>query len=532
MDELHDKPVILAVDDTPENLDVVKGLLVSEYQIKMAPNGIVALKIAEKQKPDLILLDIMMPDLDGYEVCRRLKNNPQTADIPVIFLTAKGETADESKGFSLGAADYIHKPITPPILKARVKTHLALRQSMNILQQTAAELSNAKNRMEKELNVGRQIQLSMLPTSQPDNKAFTVKATMRAARQVGGDMYDYFFINPMEFCICIADVSDKGVPASLFMAVTKTLLRATASNDTSTASIITRINDELAIDNKSCMFVTMFLAICDLRTGDVRYTNAGHNLPFIKRANGKVESIINIHGPVVGAMEGLTYKQSKLQLKKGDLMFLYTDGVSEAMNAKCELFEEKQIEDRLFTLSGNDPAQAIETVLDAVDEFAAGSEQSDDITMLGFRFEADSHAIAQHNFELKLDNDLNEINRVNDRFNEFAENYEISSRISLKINMVFDELLNNIISYAYEDQEAHEIVVRVDLFNTRLVITIEDDGIPFNPFLRETPDTESSLEERQIGGLGIHLVKEVMDEVSYKRYFDHNQITLIMQLDN
>jgi len=532
MAEQKDKPVILAVDDTPENLDVVKGILVPEHTVKVAPNGKIALKIAEAQAPDLILLDIMMPDMDGYEVCRRLKRNPQTADIPVIFLTAKGETSDEAEGFDLGAADYILKPVNPPILRARVKTHLALKQNMDALQQTTAALARAKERMEKELNVGRRIQLSMLPSCQPDDDAFTVAATMRAARQVGGDLYDYFFINPSKFCICIGDVSDKGVGASLFMAVTKTLLRAHASNDTSTASIVTRINDDLVVDNETCMFVTMFLAICDLHTGNVRYTNAGHNPPFIKRADGEIESITSIHGPVAGAMEGLAYKQSELQLKQGDLLFLYTDGVSEAMNAKDELFKEKQIADKLSKLPGNYPAQSIEMVLGAVDEFAAGCEQSDDITMLGFRFEADTQAVAKHSIELTLSNQLSEIDRINDSFNEFAGNSAVPMGVSLKINMVFDELLNNIISYAYEDQDAHTILVRVDLISTRLVIIIEDDGVPFNPFMREDPDTEASLEERSIGGLGIHLVKKVMDEVSYKRHFDRNRVTLIKQLDD
>jgi sigma-B regulation protein RsbU (phosphoserine phosphatase) len=315
------------------------------------------------------------------------------------------------------------------------------------------------------------------------------------------------------------------------MAVTKTLLRANASNDISTASILTRINDELAVDNESCMFVTMFLAICDLQTGNVRYTNAGHNPPFIKRADGEIVSITGIHGPVAGAVEGLAYKQSELQLKQGDLLFLYTDGVSEAMNANDAMFEEKQIADQLVKLVGNDPAQAIEAVLSAVDEFAAGCEQSDDITMLGFRFEADNQAMAQHNIELTLTNQLSEIDRINDSFNEFAESAEIPMGVSLKINMVFDELLNNIISYAYEDQNAHDIRIRVDLISTRLVITIEDDGVPFNPFMRAEPDTDASLEDREIGGLGIHLVKKVMSEVSYKRHFDRNRLTLIKQLD-
>lgn len=525
-----DKPVILAVDDTPENLDVVKGLLVPKYTVKAAPNGNIALKIAETQSPDLILLDIMMPGIDGYEVCRRLKSNPQTADIPVIFLTAKGETSDETEGFELGAADYILKPVNPPILRARVKTHLALKQNMDALQLTSEELAFAKERMEKELNVGRRIQLSMLPSTHPDDDAFTISATMRAARQVGGDLYDYFFLTPREFCVCIGDVSDKGVPASLFMAVTKTLIRASASNDASTASIVTRINDELAVDNESCMFVTMFLAICDLHTGNVRYTNAGHNPPFIKRANGEVESLTDIHGPVAGAVEGLAYKQSDLQLKQGDLLFLYTDGVSEAMNAQDELFSDSEIARRLSQLPGNDPEQSIDTLLSAVDEHAAGCEQSDDITMLAFRFDADTEGMAKHHLALTLTNQLSEIDRINDCFNEFAEETEIPMAVSLKINMVFDELLNNIISYAYEDKNSHQIAVQVDLINNRLVIVIEDDGVPFNPFMREAPDTEADLEERSIGGLGIHLVKNVMDDVGYKRNLNLNRVTLIKQL--
>lgn len=526
------KPVILAVDDTPENLDVVKGLLVPEYQVKMAPNGQVALKIAELQAPDLILLDIMMPDMDGYEVCRRLKANSVTSDIPVIFLTAKGETADEAEGFLLGAADYIHKPVNPPILKARVKTHLALKQNMDALQQTSSELAAAKGKMEDELNVGKRIQLSMLPTIPPSDDAFTVAAMMRAARQVGGDLYDYFFINPREFCICIADVSDKGVPASLFMAVTKTLIRSSASEDASTASIITRINDELARDNEACMFVTMFLAICDLHTGHVRYTNAGHNPPFLKRASGQIESIEDLHGPVAGAMDGLAYKQSELQLSQGDQLFLYTDGVSEAMNADDQLFGQETICQQLSQLVDNDPQHSIDAVLAAVDRFATGCEQSDDITMLGFRLDADIQALKPYHLKLTLTNQLSEIDRINDCFNEFAETAEIPMPVSLKTNMVFDELLNNIISYAYQDQHVHEIGIQVNLVNSRLIIEIEDDGIPFNPFMRDDPNTQAGLDEREIGGLGIHLVKNVMDEVSYKRKLNRNRVTLIKQLDD
>ena len=289
------KPVVLAVDDTPENLDVVKGILAPDYKVKAVTNGAAALKIAEKQPPDIILLDIMMPDMDGYEVCRQLKANPVTAAIPVIFLTAKDQTADEAEGFALGAADYIHKPVNPPILQARVNTHVALKKSMDELQDLSEALARAKERMEAELNVGRDIQHSMLPDWVPAYSEIELCASMDAAREVGGDFYDYFMLNDEELCFCVADVSGKGVGAALFMAMTKLLIKSRASDDKMPAKILTRVNADLAQDNPTCMFVTVFLATINLRTGQVTYTNAGHNPPMIKRASGDVDEVPDAH---------------------------------------------------------------------------------------------------------------------------------------------------------------------------------------------------------------------------------------------
>ena len=215
MSENSKKFTILAVDDTPENLDVVKGILGQDYIVKVAINGPMALKIAEKQRPDLILLDVMMPGMDGYEVCRRLKSNPETSDVPVIFLTAMDQTSDEAHGFSLGAADYIAKPVNPPILKARVETHLALKESMDELQKAYGIIKGQKDRMEDELNIGRDIQMSMLPLefpAFPERKEFDIQALLKPAREVGGDFYDFFFISDDEICLVVGDVSGKGVP--------------------------------------------------------------------------------------------------------------------------------------------------------------------------------------------------------------------------------------------------------------------------------------------------------------------------------
>ena len=164
-EEHREKPVVLAVDDTPENLDVVKGILTPEFTVRAATSGKMALKIIEKQQPDIILLDIMMPGMSGYDVCELLKADPSTRDIPVIFLTAMEQTTDEAKGFELGAADYITKPVNPPILEARVRTHLALKFAMDELQSAYAVIKKQKDRMQEELNVGRDIQMSMLPVS-------------------------------------------------------------------------------------------------------------------------------------------------------------------------------------------------------------------------------------------------------------------------------------------------------------------------------------------------------------------------------
>ena len=176
------KKTILAVDDARGNLDVVKAILSPAHTVKAAISGKMALKIVEKQKPDLILLDIMMPEMDGYEVCRLLKEDPGTRDIPVIFLTAKDQTMDEAKCFEMGAADYIHKPFSPPILLASVATHLSLRKKLEDLEKAYAIIDSQKNRMEEELNIGHEIQMSMIPTKMPDRHEFSLDAVLEPAR--------------------------------------------------------------------------------------------------------------------------------------------------------------------------------------------------------------------------------------------------------------------------------------------------------------------------------------------------------------
>jgi sigma-B regulation protein RsbU (phosphoserine phosphatase) len=529
------KPVVLAVDDTPENLDVVKGILADDYTVKAAINGEMALKIIEKAPPDLILLDIMMPGMSGYEVCEQLKADPDTRDIPVIFLTAMEQTTDEAKGFDLGAADYITKPVNPPILEARVRTHLALKFAMDDLQSAYAVIKKQKDRMQEELNVGRDIQISMLPVEFPpfpDRKEFDLHALLKPAREVGGDFYDYFFVSDDEICLVVGDVSGKGVPAALFMAVTKTMLKTSAKDDPSPASILTRVNDELSADNPASMFVTIFLALVNVRTGKFRYCNAGHNPPYLLHKSLAFTCLNERHGPIIGAMPGIAYKEGKGELAKHDTLYIFTDGVTEAMDSDGNLFSENRLEEFFSGFVGATEKDIADASLQEVENYALGAEQADDITILAFRYSRPKGDIEEYVLELSVAPDLSDIQKVNDSVESFCGEAGLPPGISQKLSIIFDELLNNTISYGLKDDAEHEIQIHIEYADGQVVVKVSDDGIPFNPFDQISPDTTLSVEEREIGGLGVLLVKELTDSQSYQRLSNMNIVTFTINTEN
>jgi sigma-B regulation protein RsbU (phosphoserine phosphatase) len=527
---------ILVVDDEWINIKVLVDLLRPQYKMMVAKNGEQALKALRiANPPDLILLDIMMPEMDGYEVCRRLKADEATRDIPVIFVTAMGETSDETRGLDLGAVDYLTKPISPPIVQARVKTHLALRRNMAELQKAYGIIEAQKDRMEEELNVGRDIQMSMVPRkfpAFPDRDEFSICAGLYPAREVGGDFYDFFFIDENRLCVCIGDVSDKGVPAALFMAVTRTLIKARARDDTSTASILTRVNDEISGDNESYMFVSLFVGILNIVTGELVYTNAGHNPPYIRKTDANLIRLDTLHGPVVGAAQGLAYKEDSIRVAKGDILLMYTDGVTEARNRVNEFFQEKRLTELLSGREIDSAEAVVQATVSGVKHFEDGADQFDDITVMALQFLAQPEAVEFRVHHMTLKNQLTEIDRFKQSFNAFSKECAIPTPIRRELNLVFDELLNNIISYAYQDDKEHEIEVRVELAGERLAVSIADDGMPFNPLDADTPDTSLALEERAPGGLGVHLVLNVMDKITYQRRTGKNVLTLVKKLDN
>lgn len=260
-----------------------------------------------------------------------------------------------------------------------------LTDTIRKLQETTA----AKERMQTELAIGHNIQMSMVPLdfpAYPDRPEFDIHAALKPAYEVGGDFYDFFLIDEDTLCVCIADVSGKGVPAALFMAVTRTLVKAHASSGHGPDEILEKVNDDLARDNEESMFVTVFLGLLDLKTGVLTFTNAGHNPSYIKTSSGAAKRLDQLHGPVVAAIEEVPYASGTATMQPGDTLILYTDGVNEAMNIKQELFTEERLAKLLETSPWDSSKKAVDVILDDVWGFQGDADQADDVTVVALRY--------------------------------------------------------------------------------------------------------------------------------------------------
>jgi phosphoserine phosphatase RsbU/P len=323
--------LILIVDDTPLNIGVISGALKDSYKTKVATSGEKALALASAEvKPDLILLDIIMPGMDGYEVCSRLKADAATSEIPVIFLTGQTSAEDETRGFEVGAVDYVHKPFSPAVVKARVRSHILLREARA---QLAAQLLALNN----ELEMARQIQLSILPHSIPQLSGLEIAARFLPMTSVAGDFYDFIQIDDKHIGILIADVSGHGLPSALIASMLQVALTGQSGHASEPARVLAGLNRALC-GKFTHNFVTAAYVYVDVETNLMRYAGAGHP-PILQWRNstGKTTRILE-NGLVLGMFEEATYEALEFPLEVGDRYVLYTDGVPEAANPSEEQF--------------------------------------------------------------------------------------------------------------------------------------------------------------------------------------------------
>ena len=383
-------PALLVVDDIEDN----RALLIARLSrlgytdVTEAENGRKALDALGKRAFDLVLLDVMMPELNGYQVLEHLRADGRLTHLPVVMVSALAEMDSVVRCIELGAEDYLTKPINATLLKARVGACL---EKKRLRDEVARHLA----RMERELASAREIQLGMVPSVFPEpTPAHPVEvfAMLEPARQVGGDLYDVFSVESGALCFVVADVSDKGAPAALFMARAKTLTRLVATlmrtpdgSPPGPSEILARVNVELCRDNEHGMFVTLFLGMLDPMSGKLACGNAGHAAPYLLSARAGVSALAGARGKPLGIRATLTWESTTAALAPGDGLFLFTDGITEAMDPAGELFSEERLEAALAALAAAAPRAVVEGVLDEVRRFAAGAPQSDDIAAMALR---------------------------------------------------------------------------------------------------------------------------------------------------
>lgn len=387
-----------------------------------------------------------------------------------------------------------------------------------------------KKLAEKDVYVASTIQLSALPRvfpPYPERKEFDLYATMHSAKAVGGDFYDFFFVGDDILALLIADVSGKGIPAAMFMMAAKTMIKNLAESGLPVEEVISRANDKLSRENASGMFVTVWMGYLNIKTGHLTYVNAGHNKPLLYHENDGYTYLKNRSGLAIALMEGVKYKRFETNLAKGDRIFLYTDGITEANNCKEELYSEGRLEQYLNQHARTEacsPKEVCENVKADVDTFAAGEEQFDDMTMLALTYFG-----AEEKYEvITIDAQIEKFPSIHAFLEENLEGLYCPAKTLMQLEIVAEEIFVNIAKYAYGDKPDGIAIVKLRSKEPgEVILSFIDYGMPYNPLNRADPDITLSEEERPVGGLGIFMVKKNVDDIRYKYEKNCNILTIV-----
>ncbi len=389
-------------------------------------------------------------------------------------------------------------------------------------------IDEAAARIDKELEFARNIQSSALPSTFPafpDENRFDIYASMHTAKEVGGDFYDFYRINDNKVAFLVADVSGKGIPAAMFMMRSKTLIKSLAERGLAVNEVFTYANNTLCEENDAGMFVTAWMGILDLRTGHVEFANAGHNPPLIYRADGSYTYLRSRAGLVLAGMEGINYKLQEFDLAKGDRIFLYTDGVTEATDPDKQLYGEERLQAFLDAHQKDALQDVLSELKTDIDAFAGEAEQFDDITMVILDYEGSEKEMTERIFPAKTE----ALNDVTAFLEEEMEKAGCSPKMMMQMSVALEEIFVNIAHYAYGEGEG-DMTLGISTQGGEVTVQFTDSGEPFDPLKKPDPDVSLSASERSIGGLGIYMVKKTMDDMSYVYRDGKNILTIVKKI--
>ena len=382
------------------------------------------------------------------------------------------------------------------------------------------------NIIRNELRIANKIQTHLLPKDLPARDDVDIYGIVYPAKEVGGDLFDYR-IRDEKLFFCVGDVSGKGTPASLLMSVTISYFRAIISRESRPAKIMEWINSMAVRGNEEYMFVTLFIGVLDLPTGRLRYCNAGHDAPLI--IDEKVVTLDVEPNLPIGVLENFKYSEQQTAIPSSTTILLYTDGVTEAVNANNNLYGI----DRLKRICSNAsaPKELVSKIKNDIELFANKTEQSDDITMLAIRFTLNDDTDSEE-ISVEMTSDINQITRLEGLCNSIRDKFSVEQQLATRLNVALEEAVSNVILYGFNnnDNPKNRLSVSARKSSGKIIIKIVDNARAFDPTATAAPDTTLDADERPIGGLGIYLIRQIMDTVNYERIDNQNILTITKKL--
>ena len=368
---------VLVVDDTPANLRLLTRILQEQgYQVRPVPDGSLALAAAQAKPPDLVLLDIRMPEMDGFEVCEKLKSDPGTRDVPIIFISALDAVEDKVQAFTVGGVDYITKPFQAEEVIARVENHLNLRRLQ-------AQLEIANSKMAQELALAGEVQSSFMPKNIPDLPGWQLAVTMQSAHETSGDFFDIISLPRGYTGILMADVKGNGVAAALYMALSWSLFRTYAGDfPTHPEMTLTSVNQRLVEDTSANQYVSIFFGILDPKSGRFVYSNAGHSPPTVINSNsGEIIRQLDHTGKPLGIFEEETWRQKIVEIQPGEVLLMHTIGVTEARNHQQASYKQQGLITAFHNHLGISAVDLVEALFTDLQSFMGDAPQLDDLAL-------------------------------------------------------------------------------------------------------------------------------------------------------
>jgi len=520
------------------------------YEFHFAHDGEEALeKLRQNPDIDVLITDINMPRMDGLTLLQRIKE--ANIQLNAVVVSAYGDMANIRTAMNRGAFDFLMKPID------FADFEITLAKSWEKISRTKkANKDEAElNAIVQELKVASIIQKAILPSDLdafPGRHDFDVRACNYPVKEVSGDFYDYFLIGQSTLGFLICDVSGKGVPSALYMAVCRTLVRTCAEPNVSAAEIIRAVNLKLCEEDYASMFATMLFGLLNTVTGEVEFCCAGHELPYRLHRGMPAKAIPMPRNLALGIEPDVEFRSVRVKVEPGETLFLYTDGATEAQNGAGEFYLAERLELELSRLAGASADELLDGVHAAITKFVAGADPSDDLTMLALQFNgaamaklaASAPALPESPFAVmttplpvapmprketltrRLGSDLEELGPLFEEVGAFLQRHSVPPETSNAIQLVTEEWLVNVMSHGLEGVENGWVEYELSIGSGRAMLVVRDPGPPFDPTIHEPCDIPLDSDDRLPGGLGIELMLQMMDEVRYQRADHVNALVL------